>query len=160
MAMTFNGRMTLFGDETPKSPIYKHESHKLHQAASFVVTPTTPILQATPCLINTTGDWVPFAAGNELSDIIGYAFTNSEYPAYGESRQASYEVTIVASGYMVIYGVADEDLDAGWCEPTGGYSTDGNYHLYQQMTSTDPADKRICCLVPCSAGELTTFLVK
>ena len=49
--------LTLFGEKTPRAIIYKHESHKLHQAFAVKVdqNKAEDILQSQPVKLNSDG---------------------------------------------------------------------------------------------------------
>ncbi|MEG1415650.1 MAG: hypothetical protein RSC49_03500 [Clostridium sp.] len=155
--------MTQFGDKTPGVVIFKSESHKLHQA--FPVKKGEKVIKGQPVVINTDGTIQGFKAGDVLSKIIGWAVTDSEFPAYQESKQhGPVDVTIMVSGYAIVYGVSKGALDAVPVKPTGSLDSTKRFAEYEataEATESTPADRIVAVnLTPATAaGELIQILI-
>lgn len=128
--------MTKFGSATPKSVIYKSESHKL--AHSFPVKTGKTILPGQLVVLNTDGTIQAFESGNSLYRIIGMAVNNSSTPAYAESKQYGVvEVTVALSGQAIIRGASAGALDAGPVKPNGNlYSSIYPVFVASSITTT------------------------
>ena len=105
--------MTLFGSKTPKTVIYKSESHKLHQA--FTVKQGEIIVQGVPVSLTEEGQIKVYADGEVF---LGIAVTDNVNPAYQPQRNFPVEVTVAVQGYMILNWVAKEPLDCGYINPT------------------------------------------
>lgn len=96
------------GSKTRSAIIYGPESHKLFLEFNF--TDGEVIEQGTPVVLDATnpGAVKAAAAGELLTNIIGYAITGDGHTAYGKGL-----VTIACRGFMVVNGVASGDIQAG-----------------------------------------------
>lgn len=131
--------MTIMGDKTPRAVIQKSESHKLHHA--FPVKTGKTIYQGQMVVLNTDGTIQAFESGSELKNVIGYAVTDSVYPAYQESKQSGpVEVTVAVKGFAIVYAAAGAaSLQAGPVKPDGNL-LDKRYSKYvSDTTSTNPS---------------------
>lgn len=100
---TREGNLTLYGGKTPRVVIYKHESHKLHQA--FNVKTGDKITQGMPVALTTEGAnnapvITPYKGG-ETECYLGIAVTDSYTPAYKAQRDYPIEVTVAVEGYAI-----------------------------------------------------------
>lgn len=145
------------GYNTPRAAIFKSESHKLHQA--FPVKKGESVLQGQPVVLNTDGTIQGFKTGDEVKNVIGWAVTDSKYPAYGENRQhGPIDVTVMVRGYAIVWGVSKAAVSAGPIKPTGGMDEDKLYAEYE--TDADSTSPIAINLTPASAaGELIQILV-
>ena len=106
--------LTLRGGKTPRTVIYKSESHKLHQA--FNVKAEATIYMGQPVALHTDGTIYPYAG---TGIYIGVAVTDSINPAYGAQRDFPIEVTVAVSGHMIVNMSASAALSAGYVAPSG-----------------------------------------
>lgn len=144
-------RMTILGEQTPQAVIYKHESHKLHQA--FKVKEGETIIQGQPVKLESDGT-ISGYTGTGL--YLGIAITNSETPAY---PQPSVEVTVAVEGFMVVYGVSEAAISSCGAVKPSAPAADSLYVKYSTDTvSTDP--KFIALNTTSAADELVQILVK
>lgn len=145
------------GYNTPRAAVFKSESHKLNQA--FPIKNGESVVQGQPVVLNTDGTIQGFKSTDDIKNIVGWATTDSKYPAYGESKQnGPIEVTIMARGYAIVWGVAKGALDAGPVKPTGSLDSDGLYAEYDADATT--ASPIAYNLTPATAaGELVQILV-
>lgn len=110
-------QLTLFGERTPRTVIYKSESHKLHQA--FNVKEGKKILQGMAVAIGTDGLIEPYVPGGAGSQVyLGIAVTDNVNPAYQAQRGFPVEVTVMVSAFAVVNWVAKEQMDAGYVKPS------------------------------------------
>lgn len=143
-------RMTLLGEKTPQAIIYKHESHKLHQA--FNVKDGDTIIQGMPVKLNEDGTISPYE-GTGL--FIGIAITDSITPAY---PQPSVEVTVMVEGFVIVYGKAAAAITATSALKPGAAVEDDIYIPYSpDSAATDP---KFIALNVADADELVQVLVK
>ncbi len=109
-------KLTLYGQKTPKVVIYKHESHKLHQA--FNVKEGETIVQGMAVALHTDGTIKPFTgASGEI--YLGIAVTDTKTPAYAGQRAYPVEVTVAVEGYVLCYWAALTAVTPGYVLPTG-----------------------------------------
>lgn len=114
------------GSKTRSAITYGPESHKLF--LEFI--PVGTIEQGTPVILDAAapGTVKPAAAGELLTNIIGYAITGGNETAYGEF------VTIACRGFMVVNCIASVAVTPG---PVEFVSVDGD-GLVVVKISTDP----------------------
>lgn len=151
--MKFNNpqRMTILGEYTPQAVIYKHESHKLHQA--FRVKEGETIIQGQPVKLETDGT-ISGYTGSGL--YLGIAITNSETPAY---PQPSVEVTVMVEGFAIVYGVASAAIASCGAVAPAAPDADSLYTKYAtDSQATDP--KFIALNTADAAGDLIQVLIK
>lgn len=112
--------LTLFGEKTPRAIIYKHESHKLHQAFAVKVdqNKAEDILQGQPVKLNTDGT-VSVYTGAAGEIYLGIAITDSPTPAYTAQRGYPVEVTVMVQGFCICNYVAKAKLNAGYVSLDG-----------------------------------------
>lgn len=107
--------MTLFGSKTPKTVIYKSESHKLHQA--FTVKPGETIVQGVPVSLTEEGQIKVYDDGEEV--FLGIAVTDNVNPAYQGQRNFPVEVTVMVEGYALCNWVSNDAVKCGYVKPSG-----------------------------------------
>lgn len=105
--------LTLVGNATPRAVIYKHESHKLHQA--FSVKSGETIVKGQPVALETDGT-ISAYSGTGL--YLGIAVTDSIYPAYAAQRNFPIEVTVMVEGFAIVNWCASAALSAGYVTPS------------------------------------------
>lgn len=129
--------MNLIGNKTPRSAIYKIESHKLHHA--FNVKGGETIRKGQMVVIEEDGTISPFKSSSKLDKVIGVAVTDSINPAYAETKQhGPIEVTVATIGYAIVWGAAGEaTLKAGPVKPTGDLDSTNQYAKYSKITVDD-----------------------
>ena len=125
-------QMTMFGSTTPRSVIYKSESHKLHQA--FCVKEGEKILQGMPVALGTDGLIEPYKQTTQL--YIGVAVTDNQNPAYQPQNKMPVEVTVAVNGYMICNWVSTGSINAGYVMPTGDLLNDRFVKTNQAASST------------------------
>lgn len=125
--------MTLMGQKTPRASIYKHESHKLHQAFPVKVTDSVAekIVKGQPVKLNTDGTISPY---NGSGIYLGIAVTDSINPAYAAQRNYPMEVTVMMEGFAIVNWVS------GASQITAGYvNTDGSLLNGKYVKATNTA---------------------
>lgn len=119
--MSENKPLTIMGEETPRVVIYKHESHKLHQAFSVKLDKDKPvkIAKGQPVAILDDGTIKPYTeADSEI--YLGIAVTDNINPAYECQRNFPVEVTVAVQGFAICnYISAVAGLKCGYVEPDG-----------------------------------------
>lgn len=142
------------GTATPKVPIYKSESYKLHQA--FEVAAGESILPGFPVGLNADGKIFQWKG---TGTYLGIAVTLAN--TYGE-------VTVMVQGYAIIMGIAAATLNAGYVTPGEPYTGKTNYISYSQSGETTTAVKassiqtnqyKIEAAVAGAAGNSLTYTV-
>lgn len=107
--------MTLFGSKTPKTVIYKSESHKLHQA--FTVKQGEIIVQGVPVSLTKEGQIKVYADGEVF---LGIAVTDNVNPAYQGQKDFPVEVTVMVEGYALCNWVSSNaEIKCGYVKPSG-----------------------------------------
>lgn len=137
------------GEPTPQAVIYKNESHKLNQA--FPVKKGKTIIQGQPVKLNEDGTIEAYIGEGQY---IGIATTNSENPAYPAST-LGIEVTVMVSGYAIVYGLSNGTIKAGPVVPAGEPESDQQYVKYNQgidgkflaLNTAESADELIQILI-------------
>lgn len=104
-----NSNLTLVGQKTPKTVIYKSESHKLHQA--FPVASGVTIVKGQPVALEADGSVSPYKG---TGIYLGIAVTDSVNPAYQAQRGFPVEVTVMVEGFAIVNGVAKATMEAGY----------------------------------------------
>lgn len=129
--------MNIIGNKTPRSSVYKSESHKLCHA--FPVKSSKTILKGQMVVLEEDGTISPFEAGSKLDKVIGTAITDSVTPAYAETKQhGPVEVTVAMIGYAIVWGVAGAaSLKAGPVKPSGDLDTTRQYAKYVSVSVDD-----------------------
>lgn len=113
---TREGKLTLYGGKTPRVVIYKHESHKLHQA--FNVADNVKIVQGMPVALNSAGKLIAFTGG-EGQVYLGVAVTDNVTPAYAGQRDFPVEVTVAVEGYVICNYAAKTAITPGYVSVDG-----------------------------------------
>lgn len=143
--------ITIMGAKTPRTVIYKSESHKLHQA--FNVKANETIYKGQPVKLGTDGTISKYTG---TGIYLGIAVTDSTYPAYGAQRDFPVEVTVAVSGHMIINTVAFAAITPGYVNPTG---TVVNNRFTQVANTPDSADSNFIALnAATEAGDLVQVL--
>lgn len=149
-----NQPMTLFGEKTHRTVIYKSESHKLHQA--FPVKKETKIYRGQLAALDEDGFVVPYT-GQEKQIYLGLAVTDSIYPAYLPQRDFPTEVTVMVEAFALVNMVAKEAIDkCGYVKPTADILID----KYPIVESSDEETKFINISTTDEANEIITVLVR
>lgn len=152
-------KLTLYGQKTPRVSIYKHESHKLHQA--FNVADGVKIVQGMPVALDNTGKLIAYT-GAEGQVYLGVAVTDSVTPAYAGQRGYPIEVTVAVEGYIICYWAASAAITPGYVKPAG---TLFNNRYPNCSNTTSGAESKFIALAPASAPasgevELVPVLVR
>lgn len=168
---TREGKLTLYGDKTPRVAIYKHESHKLHQA--FHVKTDAKIVQGMPVALTTEGaDNAPVIEPYTGSGVyLGVAVTDSVTPAYKAQLNYPIEVTVAVEGYVICYYAAAGAITPGWVKPkvtSGAVVLYDNRYTEVEMSvdgSSNPAETNFIALDVAAAPssgvcELVPVLVR
>ena len=140
------------GAATPRVPIYKSESYKLHQA--FEPAADQTILPGYAVGLDATGKIFPWKG---IGTYLGIATTKTN--AYGE-------ITVMVQGYAIIHGVSAGELTAGFVKPGDPYTGKTDYLSYSQSTQVVGADtvalpSDFILLTPATAaGQVVPILVK
>lgn len=129
--------MNIIGNKTPRSAVYKSESHKLHHA--FNVKSSKTIRKGQMVVIEEDGTIAPFESDSKLDKVIGVAVTDSINPAYAETKQhGPIEVTVSLIGHAIVWGAAGEaSLPAGPVKPNGQLDSTNQYAKYTKVTVDD-----------------------
>lgn len=156
---TREGKLTLYGQKTPRVSIYKHESHKLHQA--FNVADGVTIVQGMPVALDNTGKLIAYT-GAEGQVYLGVAVTDSVTPAYHAQREYPIEVTVAVEGYMICHWAATAAITPGYVKPAG---TLFNNRYPNCANTTSGAESKFIALAAVSApaggeAELVPVLVR
>lgn len=147
------------GTKTPRTKLYKSESHKLCHA--FPVASNEVINEAEPVALLANGTIKALSkltAGEATSPYVGIATSfsnNNPYPSYPVSGNA--EQTVMVSGFAITYGVAKTPglTNAGYVKPTSAPITNGYTEYEPSATPTN-----FIALHPASTGGLVQILVK
>lgn len=143
--------MTLFGSKTPKTVIYKSESHKLHQA--FTVKQGEIIVQGVPVSLTEEGQIKVYADGEVF---LGIAVTDNVNPAYQGQRNFPVEVTVMVEGYALCNWVSKAEVKCGYVKPSGEL-------LNSRFVKADHADAEthFIAITPADeANELIQVLIR
>ena len=143
--------MTLFGSKTPKTVIYKSESHKLHQA--FTVKQGEIIVQGVPVSLTEEGQIKVYADGEVF---LGIAVTDNVNPAYQGQRNFPVEVTVLVEGYALCNWVSNAEVKCGYVKPSGEL-------LNSRFVKADHADAEthFIAITPADeANELIQVLIR
>ena len=145
--MNKNVPLTLAGEVTPRTVIYKHESHKLHQA--FVPKLKAPsnterihMLKSQPVALTTDGE-IEVYTGAEGQIYLGIAVTDSINPAYKATRNYPIEVTVMVDAFAICNYVAAAALSCGYVKPTG--DTVNNHFVTVGESATET---KFICITP------------
>lgn len=148
--------LRIVGFPTPKAVIYKHESHKLHQAFSVAKTDGTNtdiIFQGNPVKLLPSGEITNYYDGDTDGIYIGIAMTDSPTPAY---RTDPVEVTVIVAGFLIVRAMANDQLDCGYVVPT---ETDTSAYTVYEAAATGDTSKWIALLPADEEGDLIDVLV-
>lgn len=133
--------LTLFGDKTPRTVIYKSESHKLHQA--FNVKSGAKIVKGMPVAIGEDGLIEPYTTNTQV--YLGIAATDNINPAYGAQRNFPIEVTVMMEGYAICNWVSNGNIKCGYVDPSGDLLNDrfikANQGISSPFIAITPADE-------------------
>lgn len=154
MKFNDNQPMTLFGEKTPRTVIYKSESHKLHQA--FPVKPTTKIFKGQLAAMDEDGYVIPYT-GADGEIYLGLAVTDSVHPAYASQREYPAEVTVMVEAFAVVNMVSKAAISTcGYVKPTKDILLD----RFPVVEVSDDETKFINISTTDEANELITVLVR
>lgn len=154
-----NQPLNLNGEVTPRVVIYKHESHKLHQAFMVKQDSSTNkpevIIQGQPVCLNPNGTISAYkAAAGEI--YLGIAVTDSVNPAYAEQRNFPVEVTVAVEAFAICNYISAANFSCGYVKPTGVVKQN---HFVEVATST--TETKFIAINPASAAnELIQVLVR
>lgn len=138
------------GYPTPQAVVYKHESHKLHQA--FSVAPGEVIYQGAPVQLEDDGTIKNLTPTGLY---IGIAMTDSPTPAYPAGNDGNVEVTVMVQGFCCVRALANAALDCGYVEPVAPDAS--GYIKYQTSATETPF---IAIMPADDAGDLIDILVR
>jgi len=106
------------GDKT-RAIVYKKEAHKLHEA--FPVASGETIHEGELVILNSNGELVPAATGNQL-EVIGYCVAGPK--DFNKPVSVVEEITVAMKGYATLLASAKENgltpgavMYAGWDAP-------------------------------------------
>lgn len=151
--------LTMMGEVTPRTVIYKHESHKLHQAFFAKVDTATHkpevIVKGQPVGLNQDGTISPYK-GQASEVYLGIAVTDSVNPAYAAQHNFPVEVTVAVEAFAVCNYISSAAFKCGYVKPTGNIKQDRFVEVATSTTETkfiaiNPAD---------AANELVQVLVR
>lgn len=142
--------LTLGGKNTPKVVTYKNESHKLCQA--FSVKTNDVIHEGEPVQLNADGTISPYVGTGVYIGIATSFSSNSPYPHK--------EVTVMVSGFAIVYGISKAALNPGYVVPDSAV-TGTQYTKYAVSPGETPAASNFICLTKVTgADELIQVLIK
>lgn len=151
--------LTLRGNKTPRTVIYKSESQKLCQAfnlhgtTSEGVTTYPTIYKGHPVKLETDGTISPYTGTGVY---LGIALTDSINPAYGAQKDYPVEVTVAVRGYAIINMAASAALSAGYVKPTGTIIS----NRFTQVQASESDLNLISLNSASAAGDLVQVLCK
>lgn len=145
--------MNILGQRTKKVVIYKHESHKLHQAFSVKEAEENTILSGNPVMLNADGT-ISNYEGTGL--FIGCAITPGAANVYPPSSLGK-EITVAVRGYMIVRAIASEDIDATQYLAVDGIHETEPYFQYKK--SAENAETKFVALSKATAGDLVEILI-
>ena len=151
--MNKNVPLTLVGEVTSRTVIYKYESHKLHQA--FCVKGDNTILKSMPVALDEEGNIFPYT-GAEGEVYLGIAVTDNINPAYQATRNYPVEVTVMMEGYAICNYVSNGEVPCGYVQVTG--NTVNNHFI--QVTASDSETKFINLTPATEENEVITVLIR
>lgn len=154
MKFNDNQPMTLFGEKTPRTVIYKSESQKLHQA--FPVKASTKLYKGQLAAIDEAGYVIPYT-GAEGQVYLGLAVTDSINPAYQPQRDFPAEVTVMVEAFALVNMVSKEALTkCGYVKPTTGML----FERFPIVEASTDETKFINISLTDEANELVSVLVR
>lgn len=130
--MNYNNPLTLGGEVTPRTTIYKSESHKLHQA--FCVKEGETILKSMPVALTEDGEIEPYTSDDQV--YLGVAVTDNIAPAYKAQRNYPIEVTVMVEAFAICnYAAKDNTVKCGYVKPNG--DTVNNRFIQVEASTTE-----------------------
>lgn len=158
--MNKNVPLTLGGEVTPRTVIYKHESHKLHQAfvpkqESVGSNDRVKILKSQPVALTKDGE-IEVYTGADDQIYLGIAVTDSINPAYKATRNYPIEVTVMVEAFAVCNYVAKAAMDCGYVKPNG--DTVNNHFV--QVEESDTKTKFICITPADDENDVVQVLIR
>lgn len=151
-----NNPITIMGEKTPRVVVYKHESHKLHQAFPVSMNGSDPekISKGQPVALKGDGTIIPYSGSlDEL--YLGVAMTDSYNPAYAAQHNFPMEVTVAVRGYLICNYISASQIKCGYVKPNGVCIRS---HFPQVESSTTPTNF-IAISVVDNANEIVQVLV-
>lgn len=160
MATIYNNpqQMTVMGSKTPKTVIYKSESHKLHQAFPVEMNGNkvkAEIIQGMPVMLNADGSIAPYAG---TGNFLGIAMTDSITPAYPGAPAP--EVTVAVEGYCIVYGLSRNNVDAGPVKPEAYDAESGDLYIHYATDSAEAHPKFLALNRVTEGDSLIQVLVR
>lgn len=147
--------MNILGTKTKNAAIYKHESHKLHQAFSAADEVKDLIYAGNPVALQTDGTIENFTGANGI--YLGIATTPGAANMYPPSSLGK-EVTVAVQGYMIVRGIASAEItEAGYVKPVDNHATEP-YFTY--APSELNAETQFIALHPAVEGDLVEILIR
>lgn len=145
--------MNILGTKTKKAVIYKHESHKLHQAFSVKEAEESTIDAGNPVMLNTDGTISNY---NGTGLFVGIAMTPGDANVYPPSTLGK-EITVAVRGYMVVRAVANAPIEAtAYLEPVEPHATEP-YFTYKAAAAGET--KFVALSMAAAAGDLIEILI-
>lgn len=154
MATNYNNPqpLTLMGEKTPRTQVYKSESHKLNQA--FPVKKGAVITQGMPVKLETDGTISPYTGEGIY---LGIAHTDSIKPAYAPQRNFPIEVTVMVEGFAIVHGAVKAEIEeCGYVKPTAEVVTAGGFVVYEASST----ETKFIAITPATQGEVMQVLVR
>lgn len=144
--------LTLMEEKTPRTQVYKSESHKLNQA--FPVKKDAVITQGMPVKLETDGTISPYTGEGIY---LGIAHTDSIKPAYAPQRNFPIEVTVMVEGFAIVHGAVKAEIEAcGYVKPTAEVVTAGGFVVYESSST----ETKFIAITPATQGEVMQVLVR
>ena len=149
--------MNKLGTKTKSAVIYKHESHKLHQA--FSVKEGEEILAGNPVKLETDGTISNYAGTGVY---LGIAITPSDANMYPPNSLGK-GITVAVQGYMITRGLASEAItETGYVSPVANHATE-SYYTYAPAGDDGEVppvaiETKFIALNPAAAGDFVDIL--
>lgn len=153
-----NVPLTLGGEVTPRTVLYKHESHKLHQAFVPKIesgNERVKILKSQPVALTEDGE-IEVYTGADDQVYLGIAVTDSINPAYKATRNYPIEVTVMVEAFAICNYVAKEAMQCGYVKPNGD-TVNGHF---VQVEASDDETKFICITPADDANDVVQVLIR
>lgn len=149
--------MTVLGDKT-KTRVYKHESHKLHQAFPVAMEAGVPKVINQGDLVKLNADGTIERFSGDSAGYIGVAITDSKTPAYGASMQSPIRVTaLITVGNAICKYIAAAEIAETGAVYVSGYTGDSSD--VPVVTTSEAGNTGLLALATAAAGEVVPVLV-
>lgn len=152
-----NSPLTILGEATPRTVVYKHESHKLHQAFNLGGVEPQDVIKGQPVKLLDDGGIAPYtgAAGEVY---LGIALTDSIHPAYLPQKGYPVEVTVMVEAFAICNYVASGALDCGYVNVTGNVV---NNHFVEVAAAGDGVETKFIAINSAdAAGDIVQVLIR